>query len=403
MIELEQANELIFENANRLGTEERLIENAVGWVLAQDIVSPISVAPFRNSAMDGFAVKSGWLTECSSDNPTAIPIGPTSFAGDPDSHRVTDRQAQKIMTGAQVADGLDAVVPFEDTDYDENEVRFSGPALVGQHIRLPGEDIACGQKLYAGGTTLGRLDIGILATIGLRSVMTYRKPSVLIVGTGDELTNPGEALTGGGIYDSNTFTILSLVAPFCDVAERVTRVPDREDELQTALGASHDVIVTSGGVSAGERDLVVEIAESCGWQRVFHKVRIKPGKPIYFAVRGRQLLFGLPGNPLSTAVTCSLFIIPALKKMAGFSDYRLCPKPITMAPDAIRRSGRKLIWPGFIREEDGRSVGSFAHKKSSAALTALLGTDGLIIQDATDGKSPNVVVQAVPWCQILNP
>jgi molybdopterin molybdotransferase len=255
--------------------------------------------------------------------------------------------------------------------------------------------------LYSTGAVLGRFDIGILATIGLRSVLTYRKPSLMIIGTGDEITNPGEELTGDKIYDSNTFTILSLVTPFCDRAERVCRVPDKKEELREALSSQHDVIVTSGGVSAGERDLVVDIAESCGWQRVFHKVQIKPGKPVYFAVRDKQILFGLPGNPLSAAVTCSIFVIPALKKIGGFADYRLRTRPAALEQETIRKSGRKLIWPGFIRYEGSRTVARFSPKKSSAALTALLGTDGLIIQDATDTGAEDVNVEVIPWNHIL--
>ncbi|UCD94387.1 MAG: molybdopterin molybdotransferase MoeA [Candidatus Zixiibacteriota bacterium] len=403
MIEFDDACELILENTNQLGTDERLIEDAIGWVLAQDVVSPISVAPFRNSAMDGFAVKSQWLAECSANSPRAIPVGPTSFAGRPASHYAADSHALKVMTGARVPDEFDAVVPFEETDYNEDEARFFRPAVPGQHIRPPGEDIARGQKLYAGGTTLGRLDIGILATIGLRAVMTHRKPSLMIIGTGDELTDPGEEQTGDRIYDANTFTILSLVAPYCDRVDRVCNVPDIKEELQKALSSPHDVIVTSGGVSAGERDLVIDIAESCGWRRVFHKVRIKPGKPAYFAVRGKQILFGLPGNPLSAAVTCSVFLIPALKKMAGFTDYRLRPKPAAMPPEDSRKSDRKLIWPGFIREEAGRTTARFSPKKSSGALTALLGTDGLIIQDATDINSGDATVEVILWRDILKP
>ena len=401
MIEFDEACKLIFENTNQLGTDQRLIEHTIGWVLAQDVVSPISVAPFRNSAMDGFAVKSEWLTECSKDSPKIIAIGPTSFAGESASRSASDKQTPKVMTGARVPDGFDAVVPFEETEYDENEVQFLRPAVPGRHVRQPGEDIARGQELYTRGAVLGQFDIGILATIGLRSVLTYRKPSIMIIGTGDELTNPGEELTGDRIYDSNTFTILSLVTPFCDQAERVCRVPDKKEKLREALSSQHDVIVTSGGVSAGERDLVVDIAESCGWQRVLHKVRIKPGKPVYFAVRGKQVLFGLPGNPLSAAVTCSVFVIPALKKMGGFANYRLRTKPAVLEQETNLKSKRKLIWPGFIRDEGSRKVARFSPKESSAALTALLGTDGLIIRDATDAGAGDVTVEVIPWSQIL--
>ncbi len=297
-------------------------------------------------------------------------------------------------------DQFDTVVPFEDTDYTENMVRFLEPTVRGKHIREPGEDIVCGQKLFTEGMVLSRLDIGILATIGLRSVKTTRKPSMTILGTGDELTEPGEELIGDKIYDTNTFAIYSLAAPFCRKTDRVCKVADTKEELQKALDSPHDVLVTSGGVSMGERDLVTKIAESCGWQRVFHKVRIKPGKPVYFAVRGKQILFGLPGNPLSAVVTCSIFLIPALKKMAGFTDYRLRLMPAFLAPESVRNSKRKLIWPGYFKEDSGRLVALFSAKKSSAAVTALLGTDGLIIQDPAEVKSKEAAVKVVRWRHI---
>lgn len=402
MIEFEEACELIFKNTNRLGTEERLIENSIGYVLAKDIVSPISVAPFRNSAMDGFAVKYKWLSGCSADNPASIEIGPTSFAGNAATASIVDGQALKVMTGARVPDDFDAVVPFEETDFDKIKVRFARPATPGQHIRESGEDIIQGQKLYREGAVLERFDVGILATIGLRSLLTYRKPSVMIIGTGDELADPGQELIGDQIYDANTYTILSMVAPFSRKVERIRRVPDRKQELLNALRSPHDVIVTTGGISVGEKDFVVDVAESCDWRRVFHKVRIKPGKPVYFAVRGKQVLFGLPGNTLSTAVTCSVFLIPALKKMSGWTDYRLSPKSAVLASGESRKTGRKLIWPGFKEEQPGRIVARFSPKKSSAALTALLGTDGLIIQDATEAEPGSDNVEFIPWNDILN-
>ena len=401
MIEFEQACEQIFAHTKRLECEERMIEAAVNHVLAEDITSPINVSPFRSSAMDGFAVRSEWLTDCGEGSPLTLLIGRTTFAGDAGASRETSSRAPKIMTGAIVPGEYDAVVPFEQTEYDEHNVTFRRPIEPGGNVREPGEDITRGQKLYSVGGQLGPLDIGVLATIGLRKVSTIRRPSILILGTGDELVNPGDKLLEGKIYDSNTFTLQALVSPFCEQVERVCGVRDREEEIARALDSSHDIIVTTGGVSAGERDLVVDMAEAAGWNRVFHKVRIKPGKPIYFATRNKQLLFGLPGNPLSTAVTCSVFLIPALKKMIGLQDYRLRLQSATLPPEAIRKSGRKLIWPGSIRTEGGQIVASFSPKKSSAALTALMGTDGLVFQSAITGDSTDVKVEVIPWDHIL--
>ncbi len=407
MIEFEQACDLIFAHTQRLGKEQRLIEDTVGCVLAEDIASPIDVSPFRNSAMDGFAVRSEWLSNCSESQPMTLPIGRTSFAGDasaakgPALHAPKAPRAPKVMTGAMVPAECDSVVPFEDTDYDDMQVAFRRPVTTGAHVRSPGEDITQGQELLSAGSVLGPLDIGVLATIGMRTVATYRRPSLLILGTGDELTNPGHKLVEGKIYDSNTFALQALVSPFCEQVERVCGVRDREEEIARALDSDHDVVVTTGGVSAGERDLVVGMAEAAGWNPVFHKVRIKPGKPIYFAIRNKQMLFGLPGNPLSTAVTCSVFLIPALKKIVGSDNYRLGLQPASLAPEAIRKSGRKLIWPGMIRSETGQFRASFSPKRSSAALTALMGTDGLVFQAATDGRDNDVTVEVLSWDDIL--
>jgi len=401
MLEFNEACDLILEKTGRLDTQKQLIEDSVGYVLAQDIVSPINLAPFRNSAMDGFAVESGWLKECSRDNPVTLPIGPTSYAGKSAAGDVSEQRSLKVMTGARVPVGFDAVVPFEDTEFSEHEVRFFTPVKQGHHVREPGEDVIEGQKLFSEGTRIGRLDIGILANIGMRSVSVYRKPSVAIVGTGDELIDPGEELTGDQIYDSNTYTIQALIAAFCEKIERICRVPDREEEILRALNSPHDVIVTCGGVSAGERDLVIDIAESCGWQRVFHKVRVKPGKPVYFAVRGSQFLFGLPGNPLSATVSASVFLIPALKKMSGIKEYRLRVNPAILPSGEKRKCGRKLIWPGYITEEDGRKVARYSPKTSSSALSALIGTDGLIIQDAGKADPEETAVETVLWDDLL--
>jgi len=402
MIEFDEACDLILENTHKLGPEPRLIENSIGYVLAQDVVSPINVAPFRNSAMDGFAIESGWLKECSRNNPVTLPIGPTSYAGNSASGNISDRRSLKVMTGARVPAGFDAVVPFEETEFNEKEVRFFAPVIPGHHVREPGEDVTRGQKLFSEGAKIGRLDIGILANIGLRSVQTYRKPAVSIVGTGDELIDPGQELTGDHIYDSNTFTIQAMIAAFCEKTERFCRVPDREKEILKALDSPHDVIVTCGGVSAGERDLVVDMAESCGWQRVFHKVNVKPGKPAYFAIRGKQLLFGLPGNPLSAAVSASVFLVPALKKMSGMADHRLKTNPAILPPGESRKTGRKLIWPGFFSQEGGRTVARFSPKKSSSALSSLIGTDGLIIQEAGKGTAEDNAVEIVFWDDLLS-
>ncbi len=404
MISYEEASQIIFDTITDLGTVSCPIEDAIGKVLSSDIVSPIDVSPFRNSAMDGFAVRAEWFDECSEQKPITIPIADVVFAGDTlKQTQVSDRQVIKVMTGAPVPQVFDSVVPFEHTTYDEHTVTFTKPVVTGQNLRQPGEDITRNQQLFPKGYRLRQLDIGILASIGLREVMVYRQPEVLIASTGDELIEPGTPLTDAHIYNSNTYTIAAMIQPFCHTWKRTPLVTDDTRALHTALKSDADVVITTGGVSAGERDLVLEAAESCGWEHVFHKIRIKPGKPVLFARRDKQVLFGLPGNPLSTAVTCAVFVIPALKKMCGYHDYTIQPVPAKLAPDSIRKSGRMLIWPGMIQQNGNEIIATFANKKSSAALSALTGTDGLIFQTVVEninGEPPQVAV--VRWEQILN-
>ncbi len=401
MIDFDEACDLIFSHCNGLGTHDCSIEDAVGMVLAEDIVSDVDVSPFRNSAMDGFAVRAEWLAGCSQSEPVTMPIDSTVFAGDVSIGSSAGERVVKVMTGAIVDNAFDSVVPFELTEYDDSQVTFTKPISPGANVRKPGEDVSCGQTIFRKGRVIRLLDVGILAGIGQATVPVVRKPSMLVAGTGDELVKPGEKLAEGKIYESNTFTIRSLVAGWTRKVETVARVADQVDGLKALLGSDHDVIVTSGGVSAGERDLVVPTALSCGWLEVFHKIKLKPGKPVFFAVRGRQLLFGLPGNPLSTAVTCAILVIPALKKICGRNNYRIKPFPALMPQSEVRKTGRKLIWPGSIEPGDNPRV-KFSAKRSSAALSALIDSDGLIIQPVAKKGEAGIEVEAVRWNEILN-
>lgn len=402
MLSFEEASNLISDAAGELEVTSREIEHAVGYVLSEDIMSPISVCPFRNSARDGFALCSEWIENSSSDNPVSLSIGTTLHAGDSLPSTLKEGQVAKIMTGAPVPGIFDTVVEFEDTTYNDCTVVFTGPSPIGANIRPPGEDIRQGQLLYSQGDRLGSFDIGILASIGLRNVLVIRKPTVMVACTGSELVSPGESLAEGQVYNSNQYTLGSLIKPFAGSLDFAPTLKDDTRALCNALNTSHDIVIMSGGVSAGERDLVIGAAESCGWSTIFHKVRIKPGKPVYFARKGKQLLFGLPGNPLSTAVTCAVFVIPALKKLAGYRHYQLSLTPSSLAPGTMRQSDRMLIWPGKIRECDQGTIAEFSGKESSAALSAVLGSDGLIFQDIPNGSGTTTPrISTVRWQQIF--
>ena len=403
MISYEEATELVFDYTPEPVKKKLELQKSRGYVLAEEVVSPVNVAPFRNSSKDGFEVFSEQLENCSPNNPLSLPMTATLFAGDVYSENLPKGSAVKIMTGAPVPSVYDCVVELEDTNYGGQQVTFNKAVTAGMNIRPAGEDIVCGQTLYLKGHHIAAWDLGIMASIGLKIVRVFEKPSALVVCTGNELVEPGEHLKAGQIYNSNKYTIASMIGGFCEKVDTSFAVHDTAESLSSALNSNHRVIVTTGGVSVGERDLLVDAAEASGWETLFHRVAIKPGKPVYVARKRNQLLFGLPGNPLSAAITCAVFVIPALKKMAGYQQFRLQPVPAGLGDSPDRKNDRLLIWPGRIWNSENGTVASFSSKESSAALSALLGSDGLIFKrNQNSGGQSSETVEVVTWYQLFN-
>lgn len=397
MISYQEALAIVADNVDLIGESSVPIENAAGSVTASEVVSGINVCPFRNSAMDGFAVSSASLKSI----PVTLTIAGTIYAGDNHHNSAECTSAVKVMTGAPVPDQFDTVVRFEDTEYDANHVTITEAIKAGANVRMPGEDIAEGDRILSAGESIHPLHTGILASIGLDKVRVYKKPRVIVIGTGNEVIAPGQPLKPGQVYNSNSYSIASMIGPFCSEMKVIHSVSDDSDSLRSVLDNDFDVIVTSGGVSAGERDLLPGVAGEVGFESLFHKVSIKPGKPILFARRNKQLLFGLPGNPLSTVVTCATFVLPALKKMIGIDRYMIEKLPALLSADSVRKSGRTVIWPGKIIEIGSELRAEYSPQKSSAALSAVMNSDGLIFQTASGEENQTPLIEVARWHQIL--
>lgn len=387
---------IISDVVKRLDCRQIAIEDAPNYILAENIISTVEVAPYRNSAMDGFAI----AYEDIKSIPFTFPVRAISYAGDSEVQSYRKNTALKIMTGAPIPEGYDTVIRKEDTTFDKSEVTFNEQISKYQNVRLPAEDIQIGDLIYKSGQAINPLHIGVFASIGLNKIPVFRKPKILILSTGNELVEPGNPLRFGQLYNSNSYTLRSILAPFCQSIAVDSILLDEPDKVIAALSQRYDVIITSGGVSVGDRDIIPKMAERCGWNKKLHKVAVKPGKPFFFAQKENQYLFGLPGNPLSAIVTCACFVIPALKKLIGVKEYMPQTSQAVLDKNIIKKSGRTFIWPGKISSENGTLTAGFASKKSSAALSALLDTDGLIFQFKTDNQSSRVEV--VSWRQILN-
>lgn len=295
------------------------LADALGFVLAEDILSPINVPPFDNSAMDGYAVRRAELATA-----TPLPVAGKSFAGQPFDGEWPAMSCVRIMTGAKIPDGCDAVIMQEQATVSEQGVTFSHTDVKpNDNIRPTGDDIHQGDVVLSKGARLTPRDIPMIATLGVANVTVYRKPKVAFFSTGDELKPLGQPLDAGQIYDSNRYGIKPLIENFGCEAIDLGIIPDCPETLKATFEKAQslaDVVVTSGGVSVGEADYTKDILEQLG-QIGFWKLAIKPGKPFAFGELENAWFCGLPGNPVSAVLTMYVLVQPMLAKLSGHTEW----------------------------------------------------------------------------------
>ena len=285
--------------------------------------------------MDGYAVRAA-------DTPGGLPIVGHSAAGRPAQRSLGAGEAIEISTGAVVPDGADAVIPVERVEVGRDEIEVSASVPVGDNIRQRGGDVRAGDEVVAGGTVLTAARIGALAACGIDAITAHRAPCLAILVTGSELRPPGEALGPGQIYESNGIMLARIFEEAGATVERLAPAEDTEAALEQALvrALAADVVVTSGGVSVGPHDLVRRVEAQLGVEEIFWGVAMRPGKPLAFGVRGATLVFGLPGNPLSSLVGALLFVTPALRALQGDPDPAPRFRPGTLAREVKQRPER---------------------------------------------------------------
>lgn len=382
----------------RLGAEQVAITRVRGRVLAEPIQSLRDVPPFRNAAMDGYAVRAADVAGAVPDQPVRLRVIETIGAGVVPSRAVGAGSATRIMTGALMPDGADAVVKVEDATEAETAVDIRAAVKPGTNVRNPGEDVRTGDLVLSPGRLLRPADIGLLASLGHAMVRVTRRVRVAILATGDELVEIGEPLRAGQIVNSNAHAIAAAVEEAGGEPTVLGIVRDRRDLIRAAFAeAFHaDVVLSTGGVSAGDFDYVRGILSEIGYEERFWQVAQKPGKPLTFGLRGETPIFGLPGNPVSSLVCFYVYVVPALRTMLGLDAVHLPAVPALMAERVAKASGLtefiRCTLDGTPGDYRVRSTGT----QSSAVLRSLSLGDGLII-----GPPDTAVLEAGAQVRVL--
>lgn len=390
MISLGDAQARVHAVVGPLPVVEVLVAEAVGLVLAEQVVAPEAIPPFANTAMDGFAIRWADLASASADTPVTLPIVGTVAAGAVAGRPLEAGEAMRIMTGAPIPDGADAVIMVELTESDDVNVTCRAAVSAGNHIRAAGDDLAAGTVVFEPGTKIGPAHIGVLSSVGRTHVRVHRRPRIGVFSTGDELVVGPVPLEPGQIRDSNRPQLLALVAEAGAEPVDLGVLRDDRDEIDRALRAAVDgcdALITSGGVSMGDFDFVKEVLASLG-DLTWMQVAIKPAKPLAFGVLLDTPIFGLPGNPVSSAVSFELFARPAIRMMMGRSDtqrtheWAIADEPLGRFPDGKTHFQRVVL----SQQSDGWHVRS-AGGQGSHQLAALAAADGLAILPDGDGAN----------------
>jgi molybdopterin molybdotransferase len=402
MLSAFEARKAVLENLPDLSTETLDLRGALHRALAVDIIAEVDNPPFDNSAMDGFAIRSDDTKDASIGQPRRLKLAGAVRAGDDGREPLKAGTCVRIMTGAMIPPGADAVLEQELAALENDLVETKAPVSRGRHVRRTGEDIPRGATVLRKGTLLRAASLGVLASLGIAHVEVYRKPKVGVLTSGDEVVDVNEPLRPGKIRNSNAYTLYGLLEEdYCEVFD-LGRARDVEAELRTKIseGLTYDLLITSGGVSVGEHDFVLKILRDLGVQIKFWKVNIKPGMPMAYGIYqapgsdARTLVFALPGNPVSTMVTYLQFVRPALRKMTGSLEtaqpFRLLAK---LEHDVFKQDGKRHFSRGILRNQKGQLFVRMTGSQSSGVLSSLVSANCFVIipEETTEIKAGNDV------------
>ena len=396
-VTVDEARTLILADLVALPPETVPLAACLGRVLAEPITSSHAHPPFDNSAMDGYAVR------CQDVTPgVVLKVAGTIEAGGRPGRALEAGEAYRIMTGAVMPPGADSVVMVEDTRVvSEERVEINARAERGQHLRRKGEHLSPGQVAIPAGRRIRPSEVAMLAYLGFSQPRCTRQPRVAILSTGDELVEPGTPLQDGQIYNSNAYALEAQVAALGCLPVRLPLVGDDPEKIRACLGRvlpEVDAVVTSAGVSMGDRDFTLQVLRELGVEVVFWKVAMRPGRPLGFGRRGQQPFFALPGNPVSSIVTFELFCRPALEKMLGLPEQEPVRIQARLSEIIHKKVGMQLFYRCRIQRDGDEWVTRPTGPQDSHLLVSLVEADGLMELPAERDEIPKgSLVQVRIW------
>lgn len=366
-ISLEEAIDILDENVKAIGTEEIDLINATGRVLAEDIYSLIDNPPFNKSAMDGYAI----LAENSGSN-DKIKIIDKVFAGEVSNYEVTNKTAIRIMTGAPIPNGANAVIKQEDTiKNDEEHITLTKKIKANDNICFKGEDIKKGSLLVNKNKKIDFADIGIIASSGISKIKVYKNPKIALLCTGDEVIDVNSDLTEGKIFNSNKYTIMARVSELGYNILEVKHVRDIEGDIEKYIeniSQNVDLIITTGGVSVGEKDLLNHAIDNIGGKRLFWKVKIKPGSAVLCSIVNNALVVSLSGNPTAALTAFELFVKTSIEKLSGIEKIEVKREKATLCDNFNKKSPQRRFIRGRVVIEEGKQKVYITQVKSGNGI-----------------------------------
>ncbi|MBM7854115.1 molybdopterin molybdotransferase [Desulfohalotomaculum tongense] len=399
-IELEKAREKLLKTATCKLTENVYVEKSLGKVLAEKIYAPINVPAFRKSALDGFALRAADTRGATTQSPVKIKIIDEIPAGDTRKvSKLACGHGVKILTGAPLPPEADVVIKKEDVNFKDGEILITDELIENNNVIPVGEDMHKGELIFPEGELITPYHIGVMAALGLTDIKVYKTPKVAVFSTGSELKFPGETLKFGQIYNSNLYTVTSLIKTLGAQVCTKGNVADDIKTIESAVLQSIDkcdIILTTGGVSVGDYDFIHKTLEKIGAEILFSRVAIKPGSPVIAAVKNNKFLIGLSGNPAAAFISFELLVKPLIHKLSGYKDINTKYLEVELQEGYFKKSPQRRFLRVHVAFENGKWIARQTGKQKSSILRSMIGCNALVDIPAGSGPiAPGSLVKAV--------